>query len=85
MAVTASATLPRLPPRPRALQGLSLYGFPDLTSLDGIGQWDVSRAIELFDCPLLTGFAPLALLPSVERISLGLFSDTLRSSPYQPA
>jgi hypothetical protein len=51
-----------------------LYGFPGLTTLDGIGQWEGLTSIELFDCPQLTGFAPLASLTSVEHITLGLFS-----------
>lgn len=66
--------LTTLPPRPRSLQGLSLYGFPGLTTLDGIGQWEGLTSIELFDCPRLTGFGPLASLTSVEHITLGLFS-----------
>ena len=64
-----------LPPRPRSLQGLSLYGFPSLTSLDGIEQWEGLKTIELFDCPQITSLAPLASLTSLEHISLGLFPE----------
>jgi hypothetical protein len=67
-----------LPQRPRSLRGLSLYGFPDLTSLDGIDQWQGLTAIELFECPRLTSFAPLASLTSLETISLGLFPEESR-------
>ncbi len=66
--------LSTFPPRPPSLHGLSLYGFPGLTTLDGIGQWEGLKTIELFDCPQLTGFAALASLKSVEHITLGLFS-----------
>ena len=70
--------LSALPPRPRSVRGLSLYGFPSLTRLDGIGQWEGLTTIELFDCPQLTGFAPLTSLTSVEHMSLGLLSEGSR-------
>lgn len=64
-----------LPPRPQSLRGLSLYGFPNLTTLDGIGQWEGIEDIEFLDCPQLTEFTPLASLTSLEHIRLGLFSE----------
>ncbi len=70
--------LSALPPRPRSVRGLSLYGFPSLTRLDGIGQWEGLTTIELFDCPQLTGFAPLTALTSLEHMSLGLLSEGSR-------
>lgn len=64
-----------LPSRPRSLECLSLYGFPSLTTLDGIGHWEGLKSIELFDCPKLADFTPLASLESVEHVTLGLFSE----------
>ena len=72
------ADLRELPARPRSLQRLSLFGFPELTTLDGIEQWDGLAAIELFDCPQLSEFVALAALASLQRISLGLFSEGSR-------
>ena len=62
-----------LPARPQALTGLSLYGFPNLTRLDGIERWDGLVTVEFFDCPLVTSFVPLGSLTSLESVSLGLF------------
>lgn len=67
-----------LPPRPRALHGLSLYGFPDLTSLNGIERWQGLTTIDLFECPRLASFASLAPLTSLETISLGLLPEQSR-------
>ena len=64
-----------LPTRPSALQSLSLFGFPNLASLDGIERWQGLVAIVLFDCPQVTSFAALASLTSLENVSLGLFPD----------
>jgi hypothetical protein len=64
-----------LPSRPSSLKDVSLYGFPGLTALDGIEQWEGLESIELFDCPQLTDFTPIASLESVEHITLGLFSE----------
>jgi hypothetical protein len=61
--------------RPSALQSLSLFGFPNLPSLDGIERWQGLVAIVLFDCPQVTSFAALASLTSLENVSLGLFPD----------
>jgi len=64
--------------RPKALQSLSLYGFPNLASLDGIERWQGLVTIEFFDCPQLTSFAPLASLTSLESVSPGLFAESPR-------
>jgi hypothetical protein len=64
-----------LPPPPRSLRGLSLYGFPRLASLNGIEQCDSVQTIELFECPQITDLTPLAAVKSLEHISLGIFSE----------
>lgn len=59
-----------LPALPSALRKLSLYGFRNLACLDGIERWQGLMAIEFFDCPQLTSFAPLTSLTSLETIAL---------------
>lgn len=67
-----------LPALPSALRKLSLYGFPNLVRLDGIERWQGLTTIEFFDCPQLTGFAPLTPLTSLETMTLGLLPDGSR-------
>jgi hypothetical protein len=66
------------PARPGSLRGLSLYGCPNLTSLDGLDRWQGLAAIEFFDCPQVTSFARLGSLTSLETVSLGLLSQQPR-------
>jgi hypothetical protein len=68
------ADLDALPDRPPSLQGLSLYGFPQLSSLAGIERLAGLQVIELFECPRLTDLAPLAKVASLEQVSLGLLA-----------
>jgi hypothetical protein len=64
-----------LPPRPRSLDRLTLYGFPGLQSLAGIESWQGLKGIWLFECPHLAHLGPLASMSSLEEVRLGLFES----------
>ncbi len=65
-----------LPVRPAALHGLSLYGFGSLASLTGVERWNGLEAVELYDCGHLGDLRALAAITSLERIALGLTTQS---------
>ena len=77
---TLSRVLDRLPERRGIDDFAADYRRAVVNKLDrdGIGQWEGLTTIELFDCPQLTGFAPLTALTSLEHMSLGLLSEGSR-------
>jgi hypothetical protein len=65
-----------LPARPAALRGLSLYSFGSLASLTGIERWNGLAAVELYDCGDLSDLRALAAVTSLERVELGLITQS---------
>ena len=65
-----------LPARPAALRGLSLYSCGSLSSLTGIERWNGLAIVELDDCGHLGDLRALAAVTSLERVALGLTTQS---------